>query len=65
MLSMFLDGAPLLLKIRLVRSALGLMGSSSVDYLVCVVAGYCIRRLVASAAAAGNTSSLSGGLIIW
>ena len=63
MLSMFLEGAPHLLKIRLVIWALELMGLSSVDYSVCVVAKYCIRRLVASAAAAGNICSLSDGLI--
>ena len=59
MLSMFLEGAPHLLKIRLVRSALELMGTSSVDYSVFVVAKYHIRRLVASAAAAGNILILS------
>ena len=62
MLSMFLEGAPHLLKIRLVRSALELMGTSSVDYSVFVVAKYRIRRLVASAAAAGNILILSNVL---
>ena len=61
----FLEGESHKLTIRLVRPALRLMGSSSVDYSICVVAKYCIRRLVAPAAAAGNIVSLSYGLRVW